>query len=319
MSSGRARRLSSRDLRCCAPLVVLAVTLGCKSDLSQQLLERELRYQEDQIYSLQDELQLARLRLERTAEENSSLRRQLGVDGPAASPRPTPARVPAILPPPVAVPPAVRIPDGGAAPPARTPTAPPIDLAPPALEGVPPLPQGAEMAPPALPIVDDPPLALPPAAATVPATRVVQPLAFEAPVEENGRPSRLVINRQQTQCVDADSDGRSEGLVIVFEPRNDAERLVTADGDVHVTVYDATAGADPTTGQGAAIARWQVPAAEAAGRFRRTSRQRGVSLSLPWQAEPPTGEHVRVHVTMTPASGPPLEADATIPTRITAP
>ena len=38
---------------------------GCKSDLNQQLLERELRYQEDQIYQLQDELQDKCARLDR--------------------------------------------------------------------------------------------------------------------------------------------------------------------------------------------------------------------------------------------------------------
>ena len=42
-----------------AVLAAMAVTVaagGCKSDLNQQLLERELRMQEDQIYQLQDEL-----------------------------------------------------------------------------------------------------------------------------------------------------------------------------------------------------------------------------------------------------------------------
>ena len=42
-------------------LVALAATaslaaVGCKSNIDQQLLERELRLQEDQIYQLQDEL-----------------------------------------------------------------------------------------------------------------------------------------------------------------------------------------------------------------------------------------------------------------------
>lgn len=323
MSSGRAWKGVTRHVRRCALLVVVVLGVGCKSDLSQQLLERELRYQEDQIYQLQDELQLARHRLERTAVENSSLRRQLGVDGPAAAPRPTPARTPAGLPAPIAVPPAVRIPDaGGLAPPARSsPGGPPVDIAPPALEGVPPLPrEGAEVtAPPGLPLVDDEPLALPPAAATMPATGGVQTLSFEEPDGDADQPDRLVINRDQTACVDADGDGRSEGLLVVFEPRNAAERLVAASGGVRITVYDAAQAADATNGQGRPVAGWEVAAEGVANHFRRTSRQRGVSLSLPWQSGPPAGDHVMVRVSMARPGGPPLEADATIPTRTTGP
>jgi len=66
--------------------LVAAGLTGCKSDLNQQLLERELRYQEDQIYQLQDELQEKCARLERVAGENAGLRRQLGVGD-----EPTPA------------------------------------------------------------------------------------------------------------------------------------------------------------------------------------------------------------------------------------
>lgn len=58
--------------------IAMLFSFGCRSDLSQQLLERELRMQEDQIYQLQDELQNASARLDRTAGENSSLKRQLG-------------------------------------------------------------------------------------------------------------------------------------------------------------------------------------------------------------------------------------------------
>ncbi|MEI7781391.1 MAG: hypothetical protein WCJ18_05630, partial [Planctomycetota bacterium] len=58
---------------------------GCKTDISQQLLERELRMQEDQIYLLQDELQAKCARLNRVAGENTSLKKQLGIVDPNAS------------------------------------------------------------------------------------------------------------------------------------------------------------------------------------------------------------------------------------------
>ena len=153
-------------------LLLLAAVLvaGCKSDLNQQLLERELRYQEDQIYHLQDELEIARSRLQHSTGENASLRRQLGVDGPAAAPRRVPARSPSASPAPVLVPPAIQIPDAGSVPPLpRGGGAPPAAVGPPTLEGVPPLPgDGAGiLPPPALPALDEPPLALPPAATGV--------------------------------------------------------------------------------------------------------------------------------------------------------
>ena len=56
-------RLPVRSLGPLAVAVAL-VTVGCKSDLNQQLLERELRYQEDQIYQLQDALAEKCARLE---------------------------------------------------------------------------------------------------------------------------------------------------------------------------------------------------------------------------------------------------------------
>jgi len=118
------------------PIVAVAcvASAGCKSDLSQQLLERELRYQEDQIYQLQDELQDKCARLDMLSGENASLRKQLGVSpgdslgrSRPAAPRPASA--------PVAVPPAIQIPEAIRPPsPAATP------LAPPALDNIPPLP-----------------------------------------------------------------------------------------------------------------------------------------------------------------------------------
>ena len=104
-------------VRLVSALVAIASLTGCKSDLNQQLLERELRYQEDQIYNLQDELQLASTKLERAAGENASLKKQLGVGDDAAASRPGLGRPRRAGPPaPVNVPPAIEIPDGGGAP-----------------------------------------------------------------------------------------------------------------------------------------------------------------------------------------------------------
>jgi hypothetical protein len=297
----------------CAVASAAAACTGCKSDLNQQLLERELRYQEDQIYQLQDELQAACARIERASSENSSLKRQLGMNaGDSAVPRAAPVRPRPGVPAPVNVPPALEIPDAPLRPGGVPPSGP---LAPPALEGVPPLPGG----PPATPRTSAVPpasgaeadLALPPPAGTGPVRR----LSHEELAADAGRVTHLVVNAEHTACLDTDGDGTSDGLTVVFEPRDADERLVAAAGSVSIAVFDAAAGADTATGEAAPIARWDIPAEESLTRFRRTSRQRGLAFQLPWPGRPPAGDHVRVAVRMTPSEGTPLEADATVAVR----
>ena len=122
--------------------VLGCVLVGCQSHtLNSQLLERELRLQEDQIYRLQDVLDEKCARLEYVAQENASLKRQLGY-GDAAPAKTRGAQAggrssggsssgPAF------VPPTIELSD-----PAPPSTLPP-PAAPPVLEGVPPLPQGS--------------------------------------------------------------------------------------------------------------------------------------------------------------------------------
>ena len=60
------RRLQNTSLAF-ALACLISVFAGCKSDFNQQLLERELRLQEDQIYQLQDELSDKCVRLDMVA------------------------------------------------------------------------------------------------------------------------------------------------------------------------------------------------------------------------------------------------------------
>jgi len=322
---GRSAGTSRRGVVGLAILLAATAAGGCKSDLNQQLLERELRYQEDQIYQLQDELQEKCARLERMSGENTSLRRQLGVSDsdPAAGPRTAPVRPRSGgAAAPVLVPPAIQVPD---APSPSGPPQVPGGLLPPALEGVPPLPQtgpadpsrSGAAAPTPTPAGE--PLALPPPteAAARPldsgdAAGQTRRLSFET--ADTGRATRVVINPRQTACVDADSDGTSEGISVVFEPRDEAERLVAVTGDVTIAVYDVSA-ADPITAESVPIARLDVPAAQALASFRRTSRNRGMQFSLRWPGAPPAGSHVRVAVRLVAPDSQPIEADATIAVR----
>ena len=303
------------------------IAAGCKSDLNQQLLERELRYQEDQIYQLQDRLAEQCARLEHVAGENASLRRQLGVsehDNPAPA-RGSRQRSPTVAPA-VTVPPAIEIPDASPLPSPRG-GGPPAGLAPPTLEGVPPLPAEPGGNRPTTDAGEG--LSLPPATVSLdPAARPIESAAFEpageaAPAEAPapalvrmsyedspaaGTPVRLVVNRGGSNGIDTDGDGQSEGLALTIEPRDAGERLTAASGDITITAFDAAAAGQLP------LARWTVPAAEVEARFRPTGRRRGVVVELPWQGRQPAGGHVRVTVVAETHAGP-LEAEALVAVR----
>lgn len=327
---------------------VVLCCLGCKSDLSQQLLERELRMQEDQIYQLQDELQDKCARLDRVAGENSSLKKQLGfseTDVPAPrrglslpAGQPTPAirsgpGQPLLAPPAIDIP-GVRPPAGGPAtpPPGNLPA--PGTVTPPKLEGIPPLPAeprfpgtaapgtsssvapapaamaaagepaGAAPAPMAIDAAARPIASWPDPTAEPPAGRQ---LSHEESLADAGRITHLVVNPARTACFDGDGDGVSDGLAIVVEPRDGDERLVTAAGDMSISVYDP---GGPTAA--APLAHWDIPARDAIGHFRRTSRNRGLHFVLRWPGPPPRGDHVRVQVALTTFEAAAFQADCTV-------
>lgn len=302
-SQDRCRWIASRWAAVVA--VSCAAATGCKSDLSQQLLERELRYQEDQIYQLQDELQEKCARLDMLSGENASLRKQLGVSpgdtlgrSRAGVPRPASA--------PVSVPPAIQIPEA-----IRTPTPAATPLAPPALDNIPPLPvkpsATSEPTPLALPEPTDAAEATP---TVVPEDRpppVAMPVAFDQPLAD-GRPVRLEVCTATTVCFDDNGDGRSDGIAVTFEPRDAAEKLVPAPGTVMITAFDT---ADPST----PLAAWTIPSEQAVTHFRPTTRLRGMHFPLRWTGTPPVGDHVRLVVRVTGPEGAVLETDATVPTR----
>jgi hypothetical protein len=339
------------------PIFVMAAVvlgcLGCKSDLSQQLLERELRMQEDQIYQLQDELQDKCARLDRAAGENTSLKKQLGFgenDGPsprrgplvAPGGQPAPAirsgpSQPLLVPPAIDIP-GVRPPAGGpAAPPAGSPPAPgtvPGTIGPPKLDGIPPLPTEPRFPGAAAPgtsssvmpasatvaATGDPTGAAPARIAADSAARPMTPwtdptadppegqrLSHEESLADAGRITHLIVNPGRTACFDGDGDGVSDGLAIVIEPRDGDERLVTAAGDVSISVFDpgGPTGAAP-------VAHWDIPAREAIGHFRRTSRNRGLHFVLRWPGPPPQGDHVRVQVALTTFEAAAFQTDCTV-------
>ena len=322
------RRLQNTSLAF-ALACLISVFAGCKSDFNQQLLERELRLQEDQIYQLQDELSDKCVRLDMVAAENQSLKKQLGVaDFPEAQRgrgRPTPAGPllgGARVAPPALEPPRIedlpQPPQSGAPAPNGPQFGPPGGdapsfrggvPAPPTLEGVPSLPDepGAAKSRFNGTSVEMPEEEKPP----------VLQLSHEQSVAAAPQLTHLVLNRERTACLDGDGDGLAEALAIVFEPRDADERLVSTVGDVSIAVFEPLAEAtvaDPS-GEGVRIARWEIPASEAASHFRRTSQHRGLHFVRPWPDRPPAAEHVRVFVRMTTFEGAVFETEATVPVK----
>jgi len=301
-SHDRCRWHASRWTAIVAVSCVLAA--GCKSDLSQQLLERELRYQEDQIYQLQDELQEKCARLDMLSGENQNLRKQLGVNpgdslGRSRTGAPRPASSPVTVPPSLHIPEAIRAPAPAALP-----------LAPPALDNIPPLPvkpsSTSESTPLALPEPADSAAVTPVSPPESRPLPVAIPVAYDQPLADN-RPIRIEINTATTACFDDNGDGATDGIAVTFEPRDAAEKLVPAPGVVAIMVFDVSAPSTP-------IASWTIPTEQAATHFRPTTRLRGMHFPLRWTGGPPTGDHVRVAVRITGPEGAVLETDATIPT-----
>ena len=287
----------------CLPLLIC----GCKSDVHHQLLERELRLQEDQIYCLQDKLQTQYYELDTLTDENASLRKQLGIIDDSSSntraPTPTPAQ-------PLLVPPQVDVPsfDGGgnnsnsSGPVFGTDSPstsgsqkssnnlpkPSGDMAPPTLEGVPPLPQDSGKRG---------------------ASRPIRQLSFAESVGHQSDLTHLVINHEKTVCYDADGDGFPEGVTLVVEPRDADERLVTTAGDIYVAAYEPTAAAQEAS-LGRQFAEWTIPAAKAHQHFRRTSRARGLHFVLPWPTKAPETTPIRITVHLTQFDGSTIETEA---------
>ena len=287
---------------------LIILICGCKSDVHHQLLERELRLQEDQIYCLQDKLQTQYYELDTLTEENASLRKQLGIVDDSSSsrttlPSPTPAQ-PLLVPPQVDVPNFDGTSDGskGTGPifgtdspsgnssknSSKSLSNPSEDMAPPTLEGVPPLPQKSSERG---------------------ASRPVRQLSFAESVGHQADLTHLVINREKTVCYDSDGDGSPEGITLVVEPRDADERLVTTAGDIYVAAFEPTATAQEAS-LGRQFAEWTIPAAEAQQHFRRTSRARGLHFILPWPTTAPATTPIRIAVQLTQFDGSAIETEA---------
>jgi len=320
---------------CCAPALLLLLA-GCRSDGSRELLERELRLQEDRIYRLEDELDDKCRQLDSAHRENQSLKQELrGGDGGAGS-SPAHKASPAMParptePPEVVLPPLVDEAETLLPPeleadnstPARSFYRNPGDdenlgEAPPFGEDLPSLDEPAPES--GTPPATDPEPLLPDEASPLPQSRLLLGNAMLQSFSQPAKPltgdpnqiERLALNRQLTGGWNGDGFPGDEGVMVVFEPRDARNQPVEAIGDVSIVVMDPS-----RIGKEARIARWDFTSDEAAMHYSAGPIGRGFQFELPWAAEVPSSRDLRVIVRVTPPDGRHVEADSGI--RVTLP
>jgi hypothetical protein len=279
--------------------IALSLSGGCRhADLNRELVERELRLQEDELYRLHDEVASREKLLEQTRHENATLKREL--EQARAGALPPRDIIPAMPPAPIDT------------QPERTPR--PDSGVPPA-QGVPPvieIPGGLN---------GRPTNGAPADRSSWKSTRGVRRASFESPVGAPGdndnrvsgadgdddRIAKIVLNRRLTGGYNADRRLGDEGVMVVIEPRNHRDRLVKRAGDVSLVVIDPA-----LSGEAARIARWDFTAEEIAPMFAKTPRGDGIQLYLRWPARPPEHERLVVFVRYTTAEGDRYEASQAI-------
>lgn len=180
-------------------LVMVGLLLaGCNNAGQRELVERELRLQEDRIYKLQDYIHQYQDLLESCRRENEALKRELGITGSTASP-PGSTFSP------------------GTSSPGTTSTRPSVDMpfTPPSIELGTPTDPGSTFVPEILPSPDE-----------------------DLTGTSRGPVKELVINKLLTGGMNNDRFEGDEGLMVVVEPRDAEGKLVRTPGDVSLMVVD---------------------------------------------------------------------------------
>ena len=272
---------------------------GCRhADVNRELVERELRLQEDELYRLHDEVATREKLLESTRRENATLKRELEQ---SRSSTPFPRDIMPGMPPAPAdsSPDRIPRPDSGV---------PPIEGVPPVIE----IPGGPGGAPPA----DGPA-----GRSSWNSTRGVRRASFESLVDaasarDSARPvddhsaaqvAKIVLNRRLTGGYNADHRLGDEGVIVVIEPRDQRDRIVKRAGEVSVVLIDPALSGDESR-----VARWDFKANDIARLIAKTPRAEGIQLNLRWPARPPEHERLVVFVRYTGAEGEQFEASQSI-------
>lgn len=321
---------------------VLLFATGCGNRVRYELLERDLRWQEDDLYCLEDQLDEVCAQLESCRRENDTLRdenaqlRQNGGGGRSASPRrllgDTPAEMPAEAAPNIdlgqpseALPPILRGPDrrgtdkpGPQAPPYQGP--PTIDPLP-SDEGSPEsrfpgpsfiTPGAAEELPPMEIEVPEAPSRVGRRTSAMEVIDEPKPKLGDLFKRNEDTPldefvTQITLNRMMTGGHNVDGHLGDEGLIVVVEPRNADGQVVRARGKLSLVVLDAA-----ERGEAARVARWDFASGEVAARFREGVFGKGLKFELRWPNRPPSHRDLRLYARLTTEDDRILEVDGAI-------
>jgi hypothetical protein len=178
---------------------------GCRSDANRELLEREMRDQEDQVYALQDQCNRLHAQLEACQRDNSALKGGAVPAMPAAPGLGREATPPSVAPP----------------PPADIPI-PKIDL-------------GTPESPP------PPPPSKKPEEGPTPQARRGSARPASLNSEPAGPVERIAINRLMTGGHSFSGKPADDGVLVVFAARDSSGRATQAPGDISIVVIDPEA------------------------------------------------------------------------------
>lgn len=283
-------------------LIVLAAGAlgGCRADMHRELLERELRWQEEEIDHLEDHVIEYKRRLASLQRENAALREKLAAataraqaadrDDAASHRRKTHQR------PADQEPPKVELEEQAAPPNGPPERAPPGEAMP---EGEPAeLPHDDSGELPALeplneegdsnqqPPTDPARNSRPTQPSTLPnhAARVDRTPAASSAIQ------RIVLNREGTHGYDADGQPGDDGIRVVVEPRDRQDRIIHEPGELHIELYA------PTPEGEIPVARWIFTTEQTARRLAATADGQGVEYVLRWPAGPPPQRQVKLYV-----------------------
>ena len=116
--------------------------------------------------------------------------------------------------------------------------------------------------------------------------------------------THIVIRGEVSDGYDFDDRPTEPGLLVLLEPRNAAGDYVALAGPVSIVVLDGE-----LAGDAARVARWDFDAAAARRFIRRSERGNGIHLVLPWPEDVPDSRELYLFARYTTVEGRHLESD----------
>lgn len=276
-------------------LALCVAAAGCRgTDSSIELLESELRWMEDQLYLLDQELASTHAKLHSSQRYNQSLKNELssvrkGSSGSGSGQQDDAAQQAPQFENDMVEDSDLSIPD--------------IDLGPGADDGM----NGNGSANGngstgngnGAPLIDD--SAIPP---ELDSTGLPDSTQHRS---HSGQVDRIVLNSRLTGGYDFDGHPGDEGLLLVIEPQDKTGKYMAIPGDLTIAVHDAS-----KVGDEGRIAQWDYSVEESTELLRQTLLGKGFHLQLPWPNQTPDQSELTVYTTYRSEEGRRLKTSRTI-------